>query len=111
MGSIIEKARKAGLIDEDEIPLHEFLGYDLKNPSDFLDYQKFCLKHKLHTHMLKKHISKAELARRLGVSRQAVANKFYHETPSFDWLAKAFMACHLRLDFKVTKPKAPKTTK
>lgn len=103
MGKAVKQLKKQGRVNKEAKPLAEFLDFDLSNPDEAAQYQKYQLLQLLHEQMIKKDISKSELARRMGVTRQAVTNKFLGEALSLDWLMRAFSALGLVVDFKVKK--------
>ena len=112
MGKIpIKELKKKGLIAP-PISLAKFLEYDLKNPDDVMEFQKFKLLYRLHEFMLKQDISKAELARKLNISRQAVTNKFLGETLTIDWIVRAFAALGIKINLSMpsNRPDAANTS-
>lgn len=96
----IKDLKKKGLITN-PISLAKFLEYDLKNPDDAMEFQKIKLLYQLHEFMLKQNVSKAELARKLKISRQAVTNKFLGETLTIDWLIRSFAALGIKINLSM----------
>lgn len=96
----IKDLKKKGLI-KNPISLAKFLEYDSKNPDDVMEFQKIKLLYQLYEFMLKQSISKADLARKLNVSRQAVTNKFLGETLTIDWLVRAFAALGIKINLSM----------
>ena len=101
MGKISIKVLKQKGLVAHPIPLAKFLEYDLKKPDDAIEFQKYQLLYQLHEFMLKQKISKAELARKLNITRQAVTNKFLGETLTIDWIIKAFAALGIKINLSM----------
>lgn len=89
MRKVIERLKKKGRVIQEE-PLHKVLDLDLSNPDDVLEYYKYKALFELNKYMDKKGISKADLARKLGVTRQAINDKFFGQSLSLDWLVKTY---------------------
>lgn len=83
-----------------KIALDEFLEFDSRKPEDAVAFHKHKLLYQLNEFMLKHDVSKAELAKRLGISRQAVTNKFLGETLSLDWIVRAFAALGVGIEMR-----------
>lgn len=92
MGKILKKLIAKKQRHLKKISLDKFLGFDKRNPEDAVQFHKYKLLYQLNEFMLKHDITKVELAKRLGISRQAVTNKFLGETLSLDWIVRAFAA-------------------
>jgi len=90
-----------------KITVAEFLGLDLNDPEDknWLQFREL-LGGLLHI-MVQKGISQNELARRMGISRQAVYEKFSGKNTSMEWIQRACRALgvEVRIAF-VDKKKA-----
>ena len=70
----------------------------------FLAFQDFIVG--LEVIMVKKEISKNELARRMKISRQAVYDKFAGRNLTMDWIKRACTAVHVDLQIRFTEKKA-----
>lgn len=83
------------------------LGLDPHDPDDkaFIQFKDFIVA--LHTVMIRKEISKNELARRMKISRQAVYDKFSGRNLTMDWIQRACRALGVELQIRfVDKKKA-----
>ncbi|MBF0107371.1 MAG: helix-turn-helix domain-containing protein [Deltaproteobacteria bacterium] len=100
MGKNIKKLIKSGSIVKEPRSLEDFLEFDLENPEDIVEFHKHKLLYQLNEYMLKNKISKSDLAKKLGITRQAVTNKFLGETLSLDWLVRAFAALGVGIEMK-----------
>lgn len=89
------------------ISVSDFLGLDEHDPDDqnFLKFQHYL--GGLFGVMIKKKISQAQLAKRMGISRQAVSDKFSGKNTSIEWIQRACdaLGVELRITF-VDKKKA-----
>lgn len=94
------------------ITISELLGLD-ENDKDDRNYLLFFdTLVALDGAMIKKDISKNELARRLGVSRQAIYDKFSGRNVTMGWVKKACDAIGVELRFLIIdKEKARKKKK
>jgi DNA-binding Xre family transcriptional regulator len=93
--------------NKSRISVSEFLGLDENDPDDqnFLRFQHHL--GGLLRVMIKKRISQAQLAKRMGISRQAVSDKFSGKNTSIEWIERACdaLGVELRMTF-VDKKKA-----
>lgn len=90
-----------------KISTADLLGLDLKNPSDrnYLRYERLLLE--LHKIMLRRGISGNQLAKRMGVSRQAIYDRFAGHNTTLEWIVRAAEA--LGVSMQVTfSDKPPK---
>lgn len=100
MGKSLKKLIAKKNLKSNKIPLDKFLGFDARKPDDAVAFHKHRLLFQLNDFMLTHDITKAELAKRLSISRQAVTNKFLGETLSLDWLVRAFAALGVGFEMK-----------
>ena len=80
--------------------LEKFLEFNPKKPEDVVAFHKHKLLLQLGEYMLKNNITKAALAKDMGISRQAVTNKFLGETLTLDWIVRAFAVLGVGLEMK-----------
>lgn len=80
-----------------KITVSEFLGLDEKDPEDqnFLRFQYYL--GDLLRIMIKKGITQSQLAKRMGISRQAIADKFSGRNTSIAWIDRACKALGLEI--------------
>lgn len=100
MGKNIKKLADKKLIDRHATTLDKFLEFNPNEPEDAVEFHKYKLLFQLNEFMLKHGISKADLARKLNISRQAVTNKFLGETLTLDWIVRAFTVLGVGLEMK-----------
>jgi len=79
------------------VPVKDLLGLDARcsDDKDYLLLRETLLD--LRKIMIKKNISKSELARRLGVSRQAVYEKFTGKNTTLEWIQKVSASLGVRV--------------
>lgn len=82
------------------IPLAKFLEFDPLKPADVVEFHKHKLLYQLNEFMLKNDVSKVALAKLLGISRQAVTNKFLGEALTLDWIVRSFAVLGIGLEMK-----------
>lgn len=92
MGRILKKTKR--------IKVSDLLGLDPKDKDDqaFLALKDFIIG--LEAVMVKKQISKNELARRMKISRQAVYDKFAGRNLTMDWIMRACNALQVDLQIR-----------
>ncbi|MBF0107216.1 MAG: hypothetical protein HQM16_18040 [Deltaproteobacteria bacterium] len=100
MGKSKTKIKKSNSIVKEQRSLAEFLEFDLQDPKDIVEFHKHRLLYQLNEYMLKNKIAKSDLANKLGITRQAVTNKFLGEALSLDWLVRAFAALGVGFEMK-----------
>lgn len=79
------------------IDVSDFLGLDRRDPEDrnFMWFQHHL--GGLLRAMLKKGVSQNQLAKRMGISRQAVSDKFSGKNTSIEWIERACQALGLEM--------------
>ena len=83
-----------------KISVSELLGLDENDPDD-LNYLRFQdLLVGLLGVMIRKRITRSQLAKRMGISRQAVAEKFSGKNTSMEWIQRACKA--LGVEIRIT---------
>ena len=101
MGKILKQLKSKKLNTKNTVSLQDFLEIDPNNPEELIAFQKHKLLFQLHEYILKHKITKAELAKRLGITRQAVTNKFLGEALTMDWIIRAFSVLGIGLEVKM----------
>lgn len=101
MEDVIKTIRKKGLISRKKAQLKELMEYDLSNPAECVEYLTQLLLDQLVDHMSKNKISQSSLAKKMGVTRQAVSKKFLGYNLTIPWLIKAIIAIGGQVDFHV----------
>lgn len=111
MEDIIEKLKKKGLVQKRKSFLLDVMDYDFSNPEDCLDYLTQGLLDRLTDYMVKHGITRSDLARKLGVSRQAVSKIFTGNGSPLNWIVKAIVSLGGQVNLKTYFPEEKKTAK
>lgn len=88
-----------------KIPLNQFLGVEKQDPllEGYLSWRSTL--DQVRRLMIKKGVTKAELARKMGVSRQAIHDRFIGKNTTFEWIERMCDALGLAVYFTVIEKK------
>lgn len=104
MEGIIKQLKEKGLVSEKKMPLEEFFDLDLNNPDDMLFYITEQLLSDLHNLMIANNINYTELAKRMGVTRQAISKNLTRKNVTIPWIMRAILILGGMIDMNLFLP-------
>lgn len=104
MEGIITHLKEKDLVDEKKMPLEEFFDLDLNDPDDMLFYITERLLSDLHSLMVAKNINYSELAKNMGVTRQAISKNLTRKNVTIPWIIRAILILGGMIDMNLFLP-------
>lgn len=104
MASIIQQLKDKGLVSDKKISIEELFELDLNNPDDMLIFITERLLDELHRIMMAKGITRSDLAKKMGVSKQAISKSLTRKNVSIPWIIKAILVLGGMLDMNLFLP-------
>lgn len=92
MESIVKKLRKKGLVCAKKSFVDNMLDFNLSDPREYESYLEQLLLNKLTDFMEKQGMNQAALAKKMGLSRQAVSWRLLGRNLTLSWLIRCIVA-------------------